>query len=191
MSDAENIALWKKKAEIDYIPLFVSLWLSLDAWLRDRYTPTSDRSKLELFKRNIHKISDDFYNLLYNENAEATAFKGNIAELHKALLNANIRYEQNDNMKKEVISFSSIKRKNDRNEFEFTSILKDKSQQNKVKIVEELYFDDDKEKIFSGFIEIVYQIRCKLFHGDLKPTPENERVIKYIYLTTYEIMKRV
>ena len=36
MSSSKNISLWKKKAEIDYIPIFMSLWLSLNAWMRDR-----------------------------------------------------------------------------------------------------------------------------------------------------------
>ena len=36
MSASEIIARWKQKSKIDHIPLFISLWLSLNAWMKDR-----------------------------------------------------------------------------------------------------------------------------------------------------------
>jgi hypothetical protein len=189
MSDSENIALWKKKSEIDYTSLFVPLWLSLDAWMRDRYTEKSDRKRLELFKRGEHKISNDFFTLLFDNNdARAKAFQGNLAELHKALENAKISY---DNDRDKYISFSCVRVDQNGGELQYINLLKEERQQNKVELVEGLWVDDDKSKLFRGFMEILYQIRCALFHGDLKPNEANERVIKQLYLITVEIMKRV
>lgn len=186
MSDSENIALWKKKSEIDYTSLFVPLWLSLDAWMRDRYSEDTDRKRLELFKQGSHKISDDFFILLFDSNdARAKAFQGNLAELHKALENANMPY------KDKFISFACIPDGRKDDEDQYINLLKEERQQNKIELVEGIWLDDDKSIVFRGFIEILYQIRCALFHGDLKPNEANERVIKQLYLITVEIMKRV
>ncbi len=184
MSDSENIALWKKKSEIEYIALFVPLWLSLNAWMRDRYNEDTDRKRLELFKHGGHKIYDEFFTLLFDsDDARSKAFQGNLAELHKALKNANIPC--ND----KFISFACIP--DDRDGDQYINLLKDEGQQNKIELAEGIWLDNDKPKLFRGFVEILYRIRCALFHGDLKPTAENERVIKQLYLITVEIMKRV
>lgn len=189
MSDSENITLWKKKSEIDYISLFVPLWLSLDAWMRDRYNENTDRQRLELFKQGSHKISDEFFTLLFdNDDARAKAFQGNLAELHKALENAKIPYDKD---KKKFISFSCVRDDQNESEEQYINLLKEEKQKNKIELVEGIWLDDEKAKLFRGFIEILYQIRCALFHGDLKPTTENERVVKQLYLITVEIMKRV
>jgi len=190
MSDSENITLWKKKAEIEYIPLFIPLWLSLDAWMRDRYTERADRKRLEMFKRGEHKIADEFYELLFDEdNARAKAFQGNLAELHKALIDAAIPYNKEQGM---YISFSCIRvDKNNNGNLEYISLIKNKRQKNRIELIEGVYFTNEKDKLFAGFIEILYQIRCALFHGDLKPNSENERVIKLLYLVTTEITKKV
>ena len=50
MSTAENISLWKKKSEIDYMPLFISLWFSLNSWMTDRFEGENDRDRLNLLK---------------------------------------------------------------------------------------------------------------------------------------------
>lgn len=50
MSNPEIFKRWKEKAEIDYIPPFMSLWLSLNAWMKDRFKYHKDRDGLEALK---------------------------------------------------------------------------------------------------------------------------------------------
>ena len=109
MLTSEENALWldwKKRSEIDYIPLFISLWLALSAWMRDRYRPEKDRQMLELLKGGGNTLSDRFAELLYVSDSNGSRFRGSFGELHRALQNANIRY-QKEEWKDEIISFES------------------------------------------------------------------------------------
>ena len=189
MSTSENISLWKKRAEIDYIPPFISLWLSLNAWMRDRYIENKDREMLELLKggggRNT--LLDRFAELLYAKDSNGSRFRGNLGELHQALVNANIYINRSD----KPISFANCIVDWNNGQPIFVSLEKTKNQKGKIKIADNLWFEDNTERLFAAYIEIVYQIRCTLFHGNLSPKPENERVIRPIYLTLSMIMENV
>lgn len=187
MSTSENISLWKKRSEIDYIPSFISLWLSLNAWMRDRYREETDRKMLELLKGGGNNLSEKFSTLIHADDANGSRFRGNLGELHRALVNANISYHK----RKEKISFDCyiIFRSNAQPIFE--SVLRKENQKEKIKIDDNLWFEDNSERLFPAYIEIVYQIRCVLFHGDLAPIPENERIIKPLYITLSMIMENV
>jgi len=190
MSDSENIHLWKKKAEIDYIFLFVPLWLALDAWMRDRYGEDTDRKKLELLKQGGNKIYDDFTTLLFvNDDDRAKAFQRDFAKLHRALETAHIPYPHDN---KKVISFSEARFVSASGKADYIKLVdKDRREEGDIELGVGIFLCNDESMVFHSFIEILYQIRCALFHGDLKPNAENERVIKQLYLLTIEIMKRV
>ena len=190
MSTSENISLWKKRAEIDYIPPFISLWLSLNAWMRDRFTEKTDRKRLELLKHNSHPLSDKFAELIRDQDANGNRFRGNFGELHRALVNANIPYD-NSRWQGQVISFSSCPIICNGGSSKLESVLKTKSGRGKIKIDDNLWVENDTERLFAAYMEIVYQIRCTLFHGNLAPKPDNERVIRHLYLTLSMIMEHI
>ena len=182
MSTSENISLWKKKAEIDYIPPFISLWLSLNAWMRDRYhKAVRDRERLDLLKKGGHRLSERFPQLIRAQDSSGSRFRGSIGELQRALLNAHVPYD--NKWLGEIISFDSCPISWNDGLTELESILKSENQKKKIKIDDNLWVEDDIERVFAAYIEIVYQIRCALFHGHLAPEPENERVIRQLYLT--------
>ena len=188
MSTSENISLWKKRAEIDYIPPFISLWLSLNAWMRDRYTENKDRAILDLLKAGGNRLSDRFAELIHAGDSNGSRFRGNLGELHRALVNANIPYQKKP---EEKVSFDSCIIDWNNGQISFESVLKEKNQKEKIEIDNNLWFEDNSKRLFAAYIEIVYQIRCSLFHGDLAPKPENERVIRPLYLTLSMIMENV
>lgn len=191
MSNSKNISLWKKKSEVDYIPLFVSLWLSLNAWLKDRFVEVSnDRDLIELLKSSGDKLRDKFAELVQNETAQSNRFKANLAELQKALVNANIKYD-NEHFSNTVISFDNCMITWSPKNQKLVSLVKGKRQRDKIRIDDNLWLDNDNQRLFSAYIEITYQIRCLLFHGNLAPIPDNERVIKHLYLTLSMIMEKV
>lgn len=190
MSNSENISLWKKKAEIDYIPLFMSLWLSLNAWMRDRFNVTNDRDSLNLLKSSDSSLKDRFSELIHQGNAQSLRFKGNFAELCRALDSADIRYTK-EKWKQEKVSFENCIIDWADGSPEFTSILKTERQRSKIKIDDGLWVEDDNARLFAAYIEILYQVRCALFHGNLPPKLENERVIRTLYLTLSMIMEKV
>lgn len=190
MSTSENISLWKKNAEIDYIPPFISLWLSLNAWMRDRYIANKDREMLELLKGGVGRntLLDRFAELIHAEDSNGNRFRGNLGELHRALVSTNISYYKRP---KEKVSFDSCIIDWNNGQISFESVIKEKNQQEKIEIDNNLWFEDNTERLFAAYIEIVYQIRCSLFHGNLAPKPENERVIRPLYLTLSMIMEHI
>ena len=188
MSAAENISLWKKRAEIDYIPPFISLWLSLNAWMRDRYTVCKDREMLELLKAGGNRLSNRFAELIHAKDSNGSTFRGNFGELQRALINANIPY---DKYQDKIISFDCCILEWNNGQIEFVQVSKGKRQRAKIKIDDNFWVENDTNRVFAGYMEIVYQIRCALFHGNLAPKPQNERVIKQLYLTLSMITEHV
>lgn len=186
MSNSENISLWKKKADIDYIPLFMSLWLCCNAWMRDRYNLNQDRPLLDLLKRNENILKDEFAELIHQNSR----FRSNFAELYRALDNVDIRYTKGT-CKGEKVSFKKCIIDWANGSPELVSILKTKGQHSKIEIEEGLWVEDDNNCLFAAYIEILYQVRCALFHGNLPPKPDNERVIRTLYLTLSMIMEKV
>ena len=188
MSTAENIARWKKRAAIDYIPLFISLWLSLNAWMRDRYIASLDRNRLELLKRGENKLSDRFAELIHAKDSNGVTFRGSFGELQRALVNANIPY---DRYQDKIISFDCCIIEWNNGQVEFVPVSRRKRQKAKIKIEDNFWVENDTNRVFAAYMEIVYQIRCALFHGNLVLKTENDRVIRHLYLTLSMIMEHV
>ena len=204
MSNPEIIKLWKEKAEIDYIPPFMSLWVSLDAWMKNRFNLSKDRNELEELKRGGSSLFNKFSELIDGDNINGILFRSYFAELHRALLNAHIPYNIRPD---KIISFKccmlEYKGRNSRFEsilvedsgnnssFE-TSAEFDEIDQKTIALDDHLMVESDSERLFVAYIEIVYQVRCALFHGDLAPTSEeNKRVIQQLYLTLSMIMENI
>lgn len=190
VSTSQNISLWKKKSEVDYFPLFVSLWLSLDAWIKDRFSEQRDRDGLELLKRGGHPLYDQFAGLIQANDAKSTSFKGGLGELHQALVNANISYT-NAKFSDKKVGFDCCAIDWNNGQPSFESVLKRKSSKGKLQINTNTYVDDNPVRLFAAYMEIVYQVRCALFHGRLAPVRVNENVIKHIYLTLSTVMEKV
>ena len=187
-STSEKVFLWKRKSEVDYIPLFISLWLALDAWMRGTYTPSTDRNKLELLKRGGNPLHDTFSGLIQSNDANGSMFRGNLGELQRALVNANIAYERDQS---KIVSFACCVIDWNNGQLQFESLIKESTEQNKLEIGSGLWVEDDPARLFAAYAEIVYQVRCALFHGGLAPTPQIERVIRHVYLTLSMVMESV
>jgi hypothetical protein len=57
-----------------------------------------------------------------------------------------------------------------------------------IRINETLKLSDDKSALFNGLLEIIYQVRCQLVHGQLEPIKENHEVVKQCYFLLRELM---
>ena len=195
--------LWKERAKIDYFPLFVPLWFSLNAWMRGRFKETRDRGLIELMKQSRHQLSDEFAGLMQSSDARGNRFRANLGELHRALVSANIAY---DNRPTRIVSFGCCAIDWNNGHPVFESVLRENAvetvpnedsdiseaevRQN-LELDSGLWVENNPERLFAAYVEIVYQVRCALFHGELAPTLENERVIRHLYLTLSEVMETV
>lgn len=189
-STSQSVFLWKQKAEIDYVPPFISLWFSLNAWMRDRFAPRNptDRNRLEVLKRGNHPISDMFIGLIQSADADGSRFRGNLGELQRSLVSANIFYEKDSSKK---VSFACCVIDWNNGQATYANLIKEGNEQHKLEIGSGLWVEDDPLRLFAAYMEIVYQVRCALFHGELAPTSENERMIRQIYLTLSMVMETV
>ena len=197
MSDSENIyQLWKQRAEIDYIPPFMALWLALNAWMKN-YSGLSpgrtDRDGLEELKRSDSVLFDRFAELIGAQNIDGTLFRGYLGELHQTLVKAQISYDR----RSQIISFDCCMIEWNNGRPTFASIVAEKVDgtfeigQSEINLGDDLWIASTPEQLFAVYIEIVYQIRCALFHGDFAPTAENSEVIRHLYLTLSMIMEDV
>ena len=194
--------LWRERAKIDYFPLFVPLWFSLNAWMRGRFKETKDRSLIELMKQSRHPLYDEFAGLMQSSDARGSRFRGNLGELHRALVSANITYEGKHKGKIVTLGSCAINWTGGRLESvlqenavetvpnEDSDISEAEVRQN-LELDSGLWVENNPERLFAAYVEIVYQVRCALFHGELAPTLENERVIRHLYLTLSEVMETV
>ncbi len=196
MPTSSNISDLKKRSEIDYIPLFIPLWLSLNAWMTEKFDKvTADRELLIKLKTGDNKLYNKFQGLIEStEEENPIIFKGHLVELYRALENANIPFHRlpkdlQNSPNKNVTFKNTIVWNNGKPKFE--DIMKEKSRRDKIKLSKEIYVVNDINKVFGAYIESLYQVRCALFHGDLPLTSENARVIRALYITLQMIMEDV
>ena len=209
MSVSENISFWKKKSEIDYIPLFVFLWFALNAWMRDHFfKETSDRQRLDMLKRSGGSLLGAFNRLILAQNANGERFRAEFGELHNALVGACIPYNEN-RWPNKTIDFDCciIDWNNGHPKFESILVLNEEpgdvsasnnnptsDEKNKIKLNDDLWVENDHERLFAAYMEMVYQIRNSLFHGDLATNTEdivNKRVVRQLYLTLSMVMEDI
>lgn len=54
-----------------------------------------------------------------------------------------------------------------------------------------VYLVDDKEKIAKVLIQLLYKLRCEIFHGSLDPTNANMKVYEHAYYIQYQLVKEL
>ena len=196
-SDTEKISVWKERAAIDYVPPFMNLWLCLNAWMNNESEAGAlERDKLNNLKEKPSPLLDRFQALLRAEDIQATLFRSYFAELHRALVIADIPYHRYPG---NIVRLDSCLIDQTTHPRNFESILVQPGEitanapfeSGDIELDDDVYVEGDTERLFKAYIEIVYQVRCNLFHGDLVPDPENHRVIRLLYSMLWMIMEDI
>ena len=201
-SDNENILALKERAAIDYVPPFMNLWVCLNAWMNKEFSKLSrERDKLNSLKEKPSLFLDRFKGLMDATDINAMLFRSYFAELHHALGYADIRYHKSpDN----IVCFDCCLIDQTTKPLNFESILVQPREtmahaffesgdieQEVIELDDDVSVEGNTERLFKAYIEIVYQVRCNLFHGDLVPDAENHRVIRLLYLMLFMIMEDI
>ena len=201
-SDNKKIRVWKQRAAIDYVPPFMNLWLCLNAWMNNESEEELvERDKLNNLKEKPSPLFDRFRELMRAEGINATLFRSYFAELHHALENTHIPYHRYPG---NIVRFDACLIDQKTNPRTFESILVQPGEitanasfesgdieQEVIKLDDDVWVEGDTKRLFKAYIEIVYQVRCNLFHGDLVPDAENHRVIRLLYLMLFMIMEDI
>lgn len=193
---------WFAKARVDYFSPFVNLWLACNSWYNFHYTLNSDREHVDKLKSDFspsNKLYKKFQkNFTQGETKEIKNFLSLVELLHFSLAQAEIQSSKFIDGKK--LRFQHIlvdfSQKNHAHSY-MSVILEDalkadgqlKAGIDGIILSRQLVIDANSEKFFAGLMEIIYQVRCMLVHGELSPTHENHEVVKYCYLVLYELMK--
>ena len=211
---------WINKSKVDYFACFMELWVGFNSWFKKAYNQNQDRQCINAIKNReldggeLYSIFDQ---LLFEHYKEAILFRGNLEALYYTLNAANLRYPDGPKNKAKpeeieyrMVSFNSIipdwtKKKYPSGYIDlFHSFSDDKSVNDDYDEEGEDGGDDDfialdevnliydPELIFAGLIEIIYQIRCQLFHGSLNPdNPIHYSAVKHCYEILLEMASRL
>lgn len=181
---------WRAKAEVDYYPHLVILWLSTNSWYRSHYSEIVSKRDRDF----INKLRDDHStrNKLYTRFArllqadstkEHAELISNIEALNFALNRAELYWNEQDGTS--VITLDNCLLTP--NPKTYGSLIV-RPRASGIRISETLKLTDDKSVLFNGLLETIYIIRCQLVHGQLEPVDENHEVVKQCYFLLYVFM---
>lgn len=182
---------WRAKAEVDYFPQLVLLWLSTNAWYRSHYSEITTRrdrdflDKLRIDRTARNKIYTRFDRTLSAADTKDRAELVNTIEaLFFALNNAQLLWDES-NTSSGITLNNCLLTSNPKT---YGSLVVKKRAPG-IKISDKLKLTDDRSALFNGFLEIIYQVRCQLVHGQLEPNDENHEVVKQCYFMLHLLMR--
>lgn len=184
---------WMGKANIDYFSQFMTLWMGFNSWYKSHYSDIDGSDR-----RYIDKLKTDFTgrNQLYTKYQSLISegqvkknlwFKSNLESMHYSLNEADIHYPKG--CVDRTISFTAalLNFNNRRNAVEYRNLILDIHRPNKVRLGK-ICITNDHSIVFPCLIEMLYQIRCLLFHGNLEPNEKTHEVVKSCYFILWDLM---
>ena len=180
-------------AGIDYITSFIKLWLSFNSWYKKEYEHqtvsvekedgtteekqiTNDAFAIKKCKQD-QKIRGIFFSLLSSTNPEE------IKRFHepiKNLLRLKIGYEIKNNKSQDVFNYY------EQSEIRFSDFQPRIDFGTYEKINDDLYVENEhKDKLIEATLDIIYGLRCSLFHGDFDI---NDKIFEKMIFNAHSIL---
>lgn len=182
---------WRSKAEIDYYPLLLILWLSTNSWYRSHYSEITSKIDREFLNqlREDHTTRNKLYArfdklLQAGSTKEHLELISHIEGLNFALNRATLLWKESE--PSSVINFVNCLLEV-KPQKQYGTLIVNKNVAG-ITINENLKLSDQKSVVFNCLLEIIYQIRCHLVHGQIEPKPENHEVVKQCYLLLSKFM---
>ena len=182
---------WRAKAEVDFFPQLVVLWLSTNSWYRSHYseiTTKRDRdflNKLRDDHTTRNKIFTKFDRILSAEGTkENSELISTISALSFALNNTLLLWDENAS--NSVITFENCLLVPNPKAYGTLTV---KKRAPGIQIGPALRLTNDRSVVFNGLLEMIYQVRCQLVHGQLEPSSENHEVVKQSYFLLHALMR--
>jgi hypothetical protein len=186
---------WKELSEIDYFSLFIKNWLAFNSWYVSHYSGLEkDRDIIEEIKK-----TEDTRNIFFNKFTKIIetndrdrailieALEGLITSLNRETITPENGYDGRLSFENALVEYSN----GNANLQKYKNLLKKKTSKDKIKLTSNVYITNDLDILYKGLIEILYQLRCMLFHGHLSPSDSNHSVIKYSYTIINLLMKNI
>lgn len=182
---------WRAKAEVDYFPQLVVLWLSTNAWYRSHYSEITTRKDRDFLNklRDDHSTRNKIYTrfdrmLSAADTKDRAELINTIEALSFALNSVQLLWdEQNPSSVMTLVNCLLTPGPKT-----YGSLVV-KKRASGITISDTLKLTDDRSALFNGFLEIIYQVRCQLVHGQLEPNDENHEVVKQCYFLLHLLMR--
>ena len=164
------------KAEIEYITPFLKLWMSFNNWYKLDLPDNvkTDRKAIDAYKEQ-GQLKTEFLRLLNGRSNENEKFQEALSLFVKEIIKCsfdNFEYPDNlftKNPDAEIIESNGLVYISPHNkEFYFTS--------------------SDEDRFFEHTLECIYQVRCKLVHGDFDI--DNQSFINLVE-SSYKILQPI
>lgn len=175
--------------EIDYYSAFIKAWIAFNSWYRSEYADRTDRAIIERLKSQSNRFKGYIETLLdpNNNSEESVKFKGDLARLQSALVNATIFTQERGGINKQI-SFSEIAINNpktnsegdyrtthykiQRNGQKVTTLVHKKNDPSAVLFqFEQEFYDDTALDVHADFLRLgpEQQGQCKAFYKEVCP----------------------
>lgn len=213
MPTTDNVLNWFKSSEIDYFSAFIKLWLSFNAWYRQHYNEDyirKDRDHINIikgvYKNDTQNLNDydrssrnpihrKFNNLMTHQDIESKEFRKYIEKFLYLFKTKNTKgffdgyNEEEKSLGEFFISSNETARviKTKLNKGIYFSFGEDQT----VYAEGTLVIKNDLDKLYSYNMEIIYQARNALVHGDMAYNKDNHEIVKYCYLILYYLMEKL
>jgi hypothetical protein len=203
-SPSDNTSKWKQLSEIDYFGLFIKNWLAFNSWYRGHHPNLkSDRDCINELKNTTdarNSAFTHFCRLVEGSGRDSISFRDSIDGLVTSLTRVTLRNSNQKQYKGSITFENALVDK------KYINLIVNKSKveefENRERGEEDesipffinlgsIYVVNDTELLYKATLELIYQIRCLLFHGELEPTEENHQIVKYAYLVMNSIMKNL
>jgi hypothetical protein len=186
----DNATKFFQNSEIEYMTPFLKLWLSFNSWYKKEYRRDTslrrDRDHIEKVKIDRNRFKTEFE---YYLNSNDYSFFANIEKLLETLNNSQLKKEDGTFIYRYPDSENLILLKNIHG---ISPQAFGRLVSSYLKKSDLLYFKNDIPLIYSFILEIIYQIRCNLVHGNLNIENENNlEIVKYSYLILYKVLEGV
>lgn len=187
MPSLDTISGWFKYSQIEYFTPFMKLWLAFNSWYK-QFHPNlnTDREAINLLK-NDGPVKNSFVNLIDSNSDDGKEIRTGLA-----ILVNEIRISSLVDERGHATGFT------DSDTLPSFRILNEKAQKNKLKkgglisLDKETVVTDNKSIFFQEILEIIYQIRCALIHGDFGIEDRRaNRLVKSAYIILNLILKPI
>lgn len=196
---------WMEKSAIDYFSPFISLWLACNSWYMSHYSDLNDQHGGNNGANDrdfINKLKEDtsgrnhfyrkFEELIDSGGKEGISFRTDIELLHYALDRAALAPDRLGacSFRQAVIDYND--KENPIDLIKSPRINQDGSvhsgDESEIIKLDQIYVTSNRQHCFAGVMEIIYQVRNMLVHGNINPDKDEHDVVKYCYRILWELM---
>jgi len=195
------ISNWYSSADIDYLAPFMKLWVSFNCWYNIALSNPKDREAIDWLKIN-QDLQGSLRNILRLNSDEGKDFRKALSNLIEETRNQPLINNKNKNV---LFLKSDITKQTKEKYLQYRKQIKDTDAKIEEQTLEDFTYNNDgiildddstviitndSKQILNEIIEVIYQVRCQIFHGLLDTQDKRtQRLVKNSYICLINLFK--